>query len=114
MSPAQSLLFANLDETGTSPSELARRLGQSRQATQDLVARLCAQGLLEVVPDPHRRGGRLVRLTGSGRRLVQEAYAILVEMESALGAPVVDRARTVLTELLDLQERADREGRPHT
>ena len=88
----QSLVFAFVDPDGTPPATLARRLGITRQSTQELVAGLVGTGLLEVVPDPARRTGRLVRLTGRGRRLAADAGALLLRFERDLG-PAAQRLR---------------------
>ncbi|SDC91251.1 DNA-binding transcriptional regulator, MarR family [Geodermatophilus telluris] len=101
LSGAQSLVFAFLDPDGTPPAELARRLGSSRQATQDLVAGLVRTGLLEVAEDPARRGGRLVRLTASGRALAADAGAVLAGLEAALGERAA-ALRRLLAAPLDL------------
>lgn len=84
LSPAQSLVFAELDPGGTPPAELARRLGHTRQAVQDLVAGLTRLDLLAVTDDPRRRGGRLVRLTPSGERLARDARRILAGLETTV------------------------------
>jgi DNA-binding MarR family transcriptional regulator len=97
LSPAQSLVFAHLTPDGVPPSTLARRLGTSRQATQDLVAGLVRHGLLEPVDDPARPRGRLVVLTATGRELARDARAVLDELEQSIGAA---RARA-LRDLLD-------------
>lgn len=99
LSAAQSLLFAHLAEDGVTAAELARRLGNSRQATHELVQGLVRLGLLELTDDPRRRGGRLVCLTPAGRNLALDAYEILEELEAGLGA---DRAGALRTVLLDL------------
>ncbi|MFQ1001977.1 MarR family winged helix-turn-helix transcriptional regulator [Modestobacter sp. SSW1-42] len=92
LSPAQPLLFAVLDEGGTPPAELARRLGNSRQATGQLIDGLHRLGLVELVDNPRRRGGRLVRYSARGQELRAAAYRILTELEASLGAR---RARTL-------------------
>ena len=96
LTPAQSLVFAHLPPDGVAPATLARRLGTSRQATQDLIAGLTRHGLLELVPDPARHRGRLVTLTPTGRTLARDALAILTELEKSIGA---DRA-CILRDLL--------------
>lgn len=93
----QSQLFARLDREGTPPAELARRLGTTRQSTQDLVGGLERLGLLEVIDDPSRRRGRLVRLTPDGRRIARDARQLLVELEARLDPEQV----RALGELLD-------------
>jgi DNA-binding MarR family transcriptional regulator len=86
LTAAQSLVFAFLDAAGTPPATLARRLGTTRQATQELVAGLVSHGLLDVVDDPARRRGRLVRLTAEGRALAADAVDILAGLEAGLPA----------------------------
>ncbi len=100
LSGAQSLVFAYLDADGTPPAELARRLGTTRQAAQDLVAGLVRIDLLEVVADPARRAGRLVRLTAAGRALATDAGAVLTALEAGLGDRGAD-LRRLLTGLPD-------------
>ena len=108
LTPAQSLVFAHLDEAGTAPAVLARRLGRSRQAVQELVGGLCRLGLLALVDDPARRNGRLVTLSTSGRRLVGEAYTVLTGLEAELGPQLVERLRPLLLQLRERQEALDR------
>jgi DNA-binding MarR family transcriptional regulator len=104
LSPAQSLLFAHLGEGGISPAELARRLGQTRQATHELAQGLVRLGLLTLEQDPGRRGGRLVRPTETGRRLAVEACGILIDLEAQLG---VRTAATLRRHLSPLAARFD-------
>ncbi|WP_336029201.1 MarR family winged helix-turn-helix transcriptional regulator [Geodermatophilus sp. FMUSA9-8] len=92
LSPAQSLLFAFLERDGVPPAELARRLGHTRQAVQDLVDGLVRMDLLEMRSNPARRGGRLVCLTDAGSSLAGEAYDILTELELRIGTR---RAKTL-------------------
>lgn len=110
LSPAQSFLFAHLGDDGASPAELARRLGQSRQATHHLVAGLVRLGLVVTADDPVRRGGRRVRLTGAGAALVRDAYAVLRSLEAELGAGPISRLRPQLVDLLACQGEAGHHG----
>lgn len=96
---AQTLAFAHLDDDGTPPAELARRLGTTRQATADLVAVLVRLDLLEVVDDPARARGRLVRLTGRGRDLAADARDLLDRDERDLPPREVAALRRALTSL---------------
>lgn len=96
LTPPQSLVFAHLPEEGVAPSELARRLGTSRQATQELVAGLTRHDLLEVVPDPRRRNGRLVTLTTRGRVLARDARDVLADLEATLDDGSVDALHGLL------------------
>ncbi|MGY1716642.1 MarR family winged helix-turn-helix transcriptional regulator [Geodermatophilus sp. SYSU D01106] len=93
LSAAQTLVFAHLGPDGTAPAELARRLGTTRQAQQDLVAGLSRLGLLETVDDPARRRGRLVRLTPAGRDLTRDAAGVLTGLEEDLGPDAAELRR---------------------
>jgi DNA-binding MarR family transcriptional regulator len=101
LSAAQSLVFAHLEPQGTPPAELARRLGTTRQAQQDLVAGLARLGLVETVAAPDRSRGRLVRLTESGRALATDAAGILARFEEELGERATD-LRRLLAEMADV------------
>ncbi|RBY79019.1 MarR family winged helix-turn-helix transcriptional regulator [Blastococcus sp. TF02A-26] len=105
LSPAQSLVFVHVGATGTRPAELARRLGSTRQAAHELVNGLVRLDLIEVVDDPQRRGGRLVRPTPQGMRLARDAYAVLRELEDKTFG--VRRSRTLRRLLADFDP-----GRP--
>ncbi|HYO35855.1 MAG TPA: MarR family winged helix-turn-helix transcriptional regulator [Geodermatophilus sp.] len=109
LTAAQSLVFAYLAPQGTAPAELARRLGTTRQAQQDLVAGLVRLGLLETVADPARRRGRLVRLTGAGRDLAADATGVLAGLEEELGGRAA-RLRRLLTEVADVAAVRPRAG----
>lgn len=104
LSPAQSLVFAHLDAQGVPPSELARRLGQTRQATADLVRGLVRHDLLAIGANPRRRGGRLVLLTERGQALVADAGRLLAELESAFGDERVTALRALLEPLGERRE----------
>lgn len=109
LSPAQSLVFAHLDPAGVPPAELARRLGQTRQATSELVRGLVGHDLVLLGPNPGRRGGRLVLLTDRGRALVRDAGQLLTELESSVGA---DRVRALRHLLEDLDQEIGAGGGP--
>lgn len=99
LTAAQTAVFAHLSENPVPPAELARRLGNTRQATADLVQGLVRLEFLEVVDDPDRAGGRLVCVTARGLRLAMEAYECLIELESQLDDTVVEQLMALLTQL---------------
>ncbi len=88
---AQSLLFADLPFDGIRQAHLARRLGVSRQAINELVQGLERQGLVEVVPDPDSRRSRLVRPTARGRKSVRLALETFSQVETELRTRIGDR-----------------------
>ncbi len=84
VTPAQSLLFAELPNQGARQSDLARGLGVSRQAINELVRGLERQGLVEMVPDPDSARSKLVRPTAQGRKSTAVALDTFSELEALL------------------------------
>ena len=97
---AHSLVFAHLDQEGTRPSELAKRIGISRQAVYQTLGELVELGLIAIVPDPASRRSKLVVLTPTGKTTVGSAHAVFSELEDALaeriGRASVNELRRVL------------------
>ncbi len=91
LTSAQSLLFAALPVEGARQSDLARRLGVSRQAVNELVGGLEQQGLVEVVPDPDSGRAKLVRPTTRGRESIEVALETFAQLEAELRARIGDR-----------------------
>ncbi|MEV4502163.1 MarR family winged helix-turn-helix transcriptional regulator [Streptomyces klenkii] len=100
VSPTQAQLFAALDDQGTTISELARRMGVTRQTVHQAVHGLVAAGLLEQTPDPASARQRLIRRTGEGERAHRQAGLILEQLEEQLaeriGREQADALRTAL------------------
>ena len=88
---SHTALFPHLDLAGTRQTELARRLGVSKQAVNQLVAELEAMEVLERVPDPVDRRATLVRFRHARGRTILDGLAVLGELERELtrdlGAP---------------------------
>ncbi len=60
---------------GVRPSQLADRVGITKQSVNDLLGHLEAHGYLVRVPDSADGRARVIRLTSKGRRLEQTIYA---------------------------------------
>lgn len=60
---------------GLRPTELADRVGITKQSVNDLLGHLERQGYLARVPDPADGRARVIRLTSKGRRLERTIYA---------------------------------------
>ncbi|WP_399880241.1 MarR family winged helix-turn-helix transcriptional regulator [Streptomyces sp. BBFR51] len=84
VSPTQVQLFAVLDDQGTTVSELARRMGVTRQTAHQAVHGLVAAGLLEQLPDPTSARQRLIRRSPDGERAHRRARTILEQLEERL------------------------------
>ncbi|MFD3805559.1 MarR family winged helix-turn-helix transcriptional regulator [Streptomyces sp. NPDC058611] len=97
----QAAVFAALDEGGTTVSELARRMGVTRQTAHQAVHALIGMGLLEQTPDPSSARSRLIRPTAEGTRVHRRAQDTLAVIEGVLaeriGAEAVGALRAALT-----------------
>ncbi|VAW08436.1 hypothetical protein MNBD_ACTINO02-2329 [hydrothermal vent metagenome] len=100
MTPAQSLVFASIDLDGTRPSELARRIGVSRQAVHQTIAELVEVDLLTLTADPVDGRAKLVVVTDAGRRNISAARESLTEIESELRARIGDDSVAALRNAL--------------
>ena len=98
--PAHMSLFPHIDLDGTRPSELARRLGISKQAVGQLVDDLAAMGVVERRPDPADRRAILVAFTEAGRASILKGLAHLRQVEDELGQAVGKKHMRALREAL--------------
>ena len=101
LTSAQSLLFADLPLGGARQSDLARQLGVSRQAVNELVRGLERQRLVEVVPDPDDGRSKLVRPTDRGRESIHVALRTFDSLEDELRARIGSRKVDQLRGALD-------------
>lgn len=98
---AQAAVFANLDAGGTSISELARRIGTTRQSVHQAVHGLIGMGLLKQVPDPTSARSRLVRTTPAGARAHERALRMIATIEGVLAERIGADAVNALRDGLD-------------
>ncbi|MEM6462368.1 MAG: MarR family transcriptional regulator [Pseudomonadota bacterium] len=80
---ARSNILGQLPRRGLKQSELVVRTGLTKQAVQQFVDGLVAEGILERERDPNDARARIVRLTDAGRRAMQDADKIKVAVEQA-------------------------------
>lgn len=97
---AHTSLLPHIDLEGTRLTELARRLGVTKQATAQLVDELVELGMLERTPDPADARAKLVRLSKRGRQGLLEGLETLRDMEQELRARVGDAKMNVFHEVL--------------
>ncbi|WP_306322769.1 MULTISPECIES: MarR family winged helix-turn-helix transcriptional regulator [unclassified Streptomyces] len=101
ITPTQVQLFAMLDADGTTVSELARRMGVTRQTVHQAVRALIEDGLLEQAPDPASARQRLVRRTAAGRRAHDRARRALDGLEARLAERIGEEALGALRAALE-------------
>jgi DNA-binding MarR family transcriptional regulator len=87
--PAHTSLFPHVDQQGTRLTELARRLGITKQAAGQLVSDLEELEVLERVDDPQDGRAKLVRFTRFGLEALHHGLSVLrgieIELEQVLG-----------------------------
>lgn len=94
-----------LPSEGTRLTELARRVGTSKQAVGQVVSELEDMGVLTREPDPEDGRAKRVCFTPAGRRSLVEGLAIPGELEHELAERLGPRRlRALPTGLLALPE----------
>ncbi len=78
---ARSNVIAHLDRDGLRQKELVRRMGLSKQAVQQLVDELAADGLVERRPDPADKRGNIVVFTRVGLSMLSDANLVKLALE---------------------------------
>jgi len=81
---AQSLVFANLGEGITRPSEIAGKVGVTRQAIHQTINELIDAGFVVLEPDPRDKRAKVVHYTELGEKIGLEALQGLRHVEEAL------------------------------
>ena len=79
---ARSSVLPHLERHGTAQSALQSRMGVTKQAVQQFVDELVADGIVErrTNPDDHR--GKVIHFTRKGQRVLADANAVKVEIQS--------------------------------
>lgn len=94
-------LLANLNCGTTYSSELARRLGVSRQAVGKLVKNLEKEGLVVLETDPEQRNLKRIVITPEGERWIRAAVGELQRMEQVLAMRLGEKSMAVLRQVLE-------------
>jgi len=85
---AHTSLLPHLGFQGTRLTELADKLGVSKQAAFQLVEELEAQGMVEKVADPADGRAKLIRFSKRGERALMEGLRVLGQIERTLSATI--------------------------
>lgn len=110
---SHTALFPHLDLEGTRVTDLAERLGVTKQAVSQLVDELEALEVVERVPDPDDARAKRVRFTERGRAGLLDGLATLRGLEQEYARRVGAQRMAALREALGLiveeaQRRASR------
>jgi DNA-binding MarR family transcriptional regulator len=99
--PAHFRLLRFPGPDGLRPTELARRLGTTKQAINPLVNDLESWGYVARHPDPEDQRGRVLRLTERGWELLDTIRALHAEIERDWEARLGPARYRTLREALD-------------
>lgn len=86
--PVHMQVLPHLDLQGTRATELARRMGITKQAVGPILDELEGFGVIERVPDPADGRARIVRFTEGGRAGLLAGLGLLAEIEAELSERV--------------------------
>ena len=101
---AHTLVLPHIEVEGTRLTDLAARLGVTKQATGQLVDEMEAMGVLERVPDPDDARAKLVRFSRRGQSGLMEGLSVLSALEQdlrdAVGDTKIDNLHDALATIL--------------
>ena len=96
----QSMVMANIIMGVTRPSDIARRLGVSRQAIHVTINSMIDLDMVELVDDPESKRVKVVKLTTVGEAMRVDAKngmrLMLTELANRLGEKPLQQAAAVL------------------
>lgn len=97
---AHTLLFPHIDFDGVRLTELADKLGVTKQAVGQLVDELEGMGALERIADPRDGRAKLIRFSARGRAGILEGLSVLAEIEGELRTAIGSKRFAALHEAL--------------
>lgn len=105
---SHTALFPHLELDGIRLTELARRMGVSKQAASQLVDEMVEMGALRRIPDPEDGRAKRIVLTDDGKRGLMAGLGVLMDLEREIagqvGEEVVRDLHAGLTAVLDVLE----------
>ncbi|EHR63212.1 MarR family winged helix-turn-helix transcriptional regulator [Saccharomonospora cyanea] len=105
--PAHGFAMQAIGRSGTTASELGRRLGVSKQAAGKTVDRLEALGYVERIDDPADARRKRIRLTDRGVDVLRRSATIFERLRAQWAATLgEDRLRDLEADLRELQPHA--------
>jgi DNA-binding MarR family transcriptional regulator len=98
--PAHTALFPHLDFDGIRLTDLASRIGVTKQAIGQLVDDLAELGMVERIADPDDKRAKRIRFSRRGYAALMYGLGALREIEEGLGATLGRRRMRELHETL--------------
>lgn len=107
-------LFPHIDLDGTRVTDIAARVGITKQAVVQLVNDLEALGMVERVPEPSDGRAKLVRFTEAGRQGLLDGLVLLRDVQAELTRQVGEERMQALHDglvaVLEVMERPEAEN----
>jgi DNA-binding MarR family transcriptional regulator len=100
--PAHTALFPHLDFDGVRLTDLASRVGVTKQAVGQLVDDLVELGVVERVPDLEDKRAKRIRFSRRGYAGLMHGLGVLMEIQAGLGAAIGARKMRELHATLKL------------
>src|SRR5215468_7249832 len=100
--PAHTALFPHLDFDGIRLTDLASRVGVTKQAVGQLVDDLAALGMVERVSDPADKRAKRIRFSRRGYEALMHGLGVLRDLEDTLGSALGARRMRELHDTLQL------------
>ena len=97
----QSMVMANVVSGCVRPSDIARRLGISRQAIHNTLKSMIDLDMIALVDDPAIRRAKIVSLTPNGEQMRKDAQAAIQLMRKALSERLGAARLAQLGEILE-------------
>ena len=100
VSRAQSMVMINVVTGATRPSDIARRLGVSRQAVHMTIAQMADKGIVTFAADPDDARHKRVALTPFGEQMRADAQAAMAGLTESIAARIGPDRFAALVETL--------------
>lgn len=88
---ARSAVIPHVGRDGVRQADLVARLGMTKQAVQQLVDELEADGIVERKPDPADGRGRIVVFAARGRKVLADANTVKRRVEADVRAKLGEK-----------------------
>ena len=102
LTSAHLTFFCHLNCGATSASEVARRMGITRQAVYKVTQELQRIGALELIEDPTDKRQKIIHMTKHGERIAMDAVAAMEEVEAHLRNAIGQKRFESLAQIMRL------------